>query len=507
MGKERLYEWDQGHGLRYVGFVPKEGGGEEAVEAVGGSPASNNGNRLNAISEDGSRVFFSAKRAAEAAAGEAGKEGVFAREDGTSTRDVSASETLTPDTGAEYQGATPDGRRVYFTANAGIAESGASEAGTTDLYEYDFAKPEGERLTDISATEEAGGARVGALVGFAADGSHVYFIARGQLVPGQGPILAQNEAANTYSLYEHRGAGSENRFVGTVKGTSEELRRVTVDSQAESASRVSPDGRYLLFQSRARVTGYDSGGAPEAYLYDAEAGPGEEATVCVSCRQDGGAPTDAGPTGLLAFGGPPNKRYQPQSLVVRDGQPVAFFRSKDALAPGGVEGLWNLYEWSHGQVFHIDTEAAATASPGTAGRVTFAGASQGGEDVYFFGDTALNWENPEGRPQAWDARIGGGFAEPPAPPAPCEAGSEGACRRAAPAPPGAASPASKDFSGAGNVKPKPHKHKKAHKKKRHRHHHKKRHKGRGHAKRHKGKKKGHAKKTHTRANHDRRASK
>ena len=73
-------------------------------------------------------------------AGEAGKSGVFARTDGSETIDVSASETLTPDNGAEYQGATPDGSKVYFTANAGIAENGASPEGT-DLYQYDFEAP------------------------------------------------------------------------------------------------------------------------------------------------------------------------------------------------------------------------------------------------------------------------------------------------------------------------------------------------------------------------------
>ena len=490
-----LYEWDEEHGLRYVGFVPTEGGGEEAVAATGGSGQG----ALGAVSEDGARVVFSATRLAGKVSGEAGKKGVFVREGGTTSTDISASETLKADIGAEYQGATPDGHRVYFTANAGIAANGESPGGT-DLYEYDFGKEPGHRLTDLSATEAEGGARVGgpplgALVGFANDGSHVYFVARGQLDLGRGSTLAKNEGANTYSLYDHQSASGANRFVAMIGGSPNELGPVTVGGQEESTSRVSEDGRYLLFESRRQVTAYDSHGMPEAYLYDAQAGPGAQPTICLSCRQDGTAPVDSGNSSLLTSGGAANRRYQPQSLVIRDGRPLVFFRSKDDLAPGATEGIPNLYEWSHGQVTHLATEAAATASSIGEGKLIFTGASADGTDLYFFGDTALNWENPEGRPQAWDARIGGGFAEPAAPSAPCDPASEGACRKAAAPPPVVPSGGAAAFTGQGNVKPKPNKRKKAHKRK-HRHHHKRKDRHRG--KKHKANKKGHQAKKHKR---------
>ena len=513
-GKERLYEWSEATGLRYAGFIPDGAGGEAAVEVTPGNTLPGTfGNRFHAVSADGSRVFFSAKRLTEAVAGEAGKTGLFARTGGSETIDVSASETLTPDNGAEYQGATPDGSKVYFTANAGIAENGASSEGT-DLYQYDFAKPEGERLTDLSVAEtgaaEAGaafGKAYGALVAVADDGSHVYFIARAQLVPGRGNSYAQNKAANTFSLYDYDAADEAPRFVGVVSGSSNELSSVTVVRGAGLASRTSADGRYLLFESSVDVTGYESGGAPEAYLYDADAGPGEEATRCLSCRTDG--EPSAVPAGytLLANGG--KGGYQPQSLVVREGRPLAFFSSFDALAPGATEGIWNLYEWSHGQVFFVASEASppqGNAPTNSERRARFAGASADGTDLYLVSNAPLNWENPESRPQAWDARVGGGFAQPPAPPAPCDAGAEGSCRQGAAAPPAPPGGGASTFNGPGNVKPKPHK-KKAHKKKHHRrHHHKKR---RGHAKKHKGKGHGkrHAKQHHKRAGHYRRAAK
>jgi hypothetical protein len=499
VGSERLYEWEAGTGIRNVGVVPSEGGGEEAVAATGGnSKAGNQGNRLNAVSADGSRVFISATRLTGAVPGEKGKAGVFVREDGASSTDISASETAVPDEGAQYQGATPDGWRVYFTANAGLT-SEASEAGTTDLYEYDFGKDTGERLTDLSATAAPGGARVGAavnssygaLVGMARDGSHVYFVARGQLLPGRGPTLIENEVDKTFSVYDYDAASEGASFVGVIG--EGDLKNVTVADQATRTSRVSSDGRYLLFQSSVNVTGYDSSGVSEAYLYDAEAPAGTPATICISCRTDGNPPishTTSRNTYQILFIPGIDSRYEPQALVVRDGRPEAFFLSQDKLAEGAIEGQENLYAWSHGQVLLLAPGAPLSLV------TNFAGASEGGEDIYLYSAAALNWENPEGRPQAWDARIGGGFAGPPPPPAaPCDAGREGACGTAAAPPPAVPSGGSSIFNGPGNVKTKK-KHQKT-KKKHHKHH----------AKHHTKKKSQHGKKKQRKANRSRRAGK
>jgi hypothetical protein len=460
IGSSRLYEWTETGGMRYAGFVPASGGGEAVVEASAGG--------YKALSEDGSRLFFSAKRSVGRVSGEVGKTGVFVREGGTST-DVSASATSVPDEGATFEGATPDGSRVYFTANHGLTAESSPEG--TDLYEYDL---EDEELTDISVGQEAGGAQVGgegsnhnfgALVGVAADGSHAYYIARGQLVAGLGRTLAANKTADTFSLYDYDSATKAVRFVGTVTG--EDVESVTF-ARGGATSRVSPDGRYLLFESSADVTDYASGGAPEAYLYDAEA-LAARPTVCVSCRQDGGASVEGGSFHPLALGS--NSLSQPQSLVIR-GRPLVFFDSEDSLAPGAVAGESNLYEWAGGQVFLV-------AAEGKTENFGFIGAAADGTDLYFYATAALNWEDPEGRPAAWDARIGGSFPQPPSPPNPCDAASEGSCSpgtASVPAAPPAA--ASKSFEGPGNVKPKPKQHKKKHQKKKHKQH-KKKHKTKG----------------------------
>ena len=444
-GEWRLYEWDEG-ALANVGWVP-DGSGEEVAEAAAGFVEGAFLSRYNAVSADATRVFFSAKRQAEKVAGEVGKPGTFARIDGSETLDVSASETSTPDSGATFQGATPDGRRAYFVANAGLTTPSSSEG--RDLYEcHILAGPECE-LRDLSVAPE-GAAKAGALiaggppaslVGMADDGSRAYFIARGQLEAGEGPTLGENETANSYSLYEYAEESGEARYLATVTGAN--ATSLTLAAGAGATARASPDGRYLLFESSAKVTSYESGGAPEAYLYDAEAGSEEAAITCVSCRQDGEASINA-PGGLSLLQGP--------SLAIRGGEPLAFFRSRDALAAGATDGEWSLYEWSHGQVFKVATEKPGASTPGHPETLSLIGANADATDLYFFDSAALNWENPEGRNAAWDARIGGGFQEPPAAPAPCDPSAEGSCQ--GPAAPAPSSPAagSAGFSGEGNVK-------------------------------------------------------
>jgi hypothetical protein len=216
VGKERLYEWDEGT-LRSVAIVPGPGG-EVATEATG--PKEVLGYHIsgpNPVSEDGSRVFFTAERQLGNNPAEEHTTGVFVREEGTTTRDLSLSETSTPATGATYQWATPNGSRVFFTANSGL--TGETSSTGTDLYEYDL---EDSQLEDLSVDHEAGGAAVGAMLGASEDGSVVYFAAKGQLLPGVGNTFAQNQSAGTYSVYER--SGRHARYVGLVR--SEDLERV-----------------------------------------------------------------------------------------------------------------------------------------------------------------------------------------------------------------------------------------------------------------------------------------
>ncbi len=452
VGQRRLYEWDEGT-LRNVGVVPGVSG-ETVVEAKTGGP--------NVVSEDGSRVFFTAERQAGADPLEVGVPAIFVREDGTTTRDVSQSQGALPSQGATYQYATKDGSRVFFTANAGLTAETSSEG--TDLYEYNL---ETDVLTDLSVDPDANGAAVGGLIGASEDGSVVYFAAQGELDPGRGESFAENEAADTYSVY--RASGSTVTYVGKVQ--SDDLERVVAGSKGEWTSRVSSDGRYLLFESSANVTAYQSDENKQAYLFDAEA-PATLATVCVSCRQDGLPPVPRSYKEVqtpLSKGRGSNPLYNPQTLIVRGGQARVIFSSPDKLAPEAEEETTNIYEWAHGQVFLLTTEPSL--APREEFLVEFAGASADGTDVYFSTPEALTWEDRDERSSVYDARVGGGFPQPPAPPAPCNPDSEGSCRGASLPAPATPPPAgSTTFTGPGNAaakggKPKQKKHKKKKQKK------------------------------------------
>jgi hypothetical protein len=505
-GSTRLYEWNEGV-LRNIGCVPSDHpetpeqshcvAAGEAVTAVilGNSEAGFEGNQFNAVSTNGDRVFFTAT---SQAGNDEGDSAVFARLDGSETLDVSRS-PLTPDIEAEFQGATPDGSRVYFTANAGLTAN--SSPSGRDLYECHIVVSAGSgkhecTLTDLSVgttgePAEAGAKvesqKLGALVGVSDNGSRVYFIAGGQLVPGEGASGAQNRADGTLSLYLYEAATASISYVGAIGDDNkhEAVTYLTTGSTRHYTSRTSPNGRYLLFESTADATGYKSGHAPMVYLFDAEAANKEEALTCVSCRQDGKPGVGAGDLAYqsaLQVPGTQYPTYLAHSLVVRNGQPVAFFRSRDPLAPGATDGEWNLYEWAHHQVFQVAPDlprGGSAADPGEPQTLEFIGASSEGVDLYFVGATALNWEDPDARRAVWDARVGGGFAQPPQAAA-CNPGSEGSCQGAAPPASGSAAPGTTATS-EGNLQSKPEPKKKHHKKKHHKkkHHKKKHHKKKG----------------------------
>ncbi len=475
LGNNRLYEWDEGT-LRNAGVVPGPSG-EMAVAAVAGTVL-NGGlrNSLNTVSEDGSRVFFTAIRQTSPNPAEIGNKAVFVREDGATTRDVSLSETSVPDKEATYRWASPDGSRVFFTANSGLTDESSPEG--TDLYMYDL---ESEELTDLTPYQGEGGAGVAGFIAATDDGSHAYFASPNQLFPGRGPTLQENQDDKTLSIYGV--SDGEFSFVGTFSNAALSFSNsVVLVDPGTWASRISPDGRYLLFESSTKVTGYDSGGPREAYLYDAHGG--SEGTVCVSCRPDGQpsvAPVYHKENGkeifeynVLPVASVINNPLHPaQFLTVHGGEPQVFFSSPDKLAPGAVKGQNNVYEWSHGQVFRlVSAREGQQAYPKAGHFAVFVGADTSGEDAYLVTPETLNWEDGDERLSVYDARVGGGFPEPPPPPPACDATAEGSCQGEAQGGPSAPGAASAAFSGPGNPAASTNQKKKAHKKK----HAKKKHK-------------------------------
>jgi hypothetical protein len=447
-GANGVYEWSEGT-LRLAGVLPD--GSVPAAAEIGGQEE---GEQIvfSTLSSDGARAIFTAQ---SNSGGDSGKKAIFVRKDGLTTVDASQSRTATPDTGAHYQLASEDGSHVFFTANYGltpVSSVGANSA-AKDLYSYNV---DTEALTNISADAnqaDANGAGVRGVLGTSADGSYVYFAARGQLVPGFGGTESQNNSANTYNVYLfHAGALS---FVGllTNDDTTNLNSNATTRRPHSYTSKVSPDGRYLLFVSKANVTGYSSGGTYQAYRYSA----GENATVCVSCPTDG-LPSIASPNDspLSSKGFLLSYEYVSRAMNA-DGSRVVF-ASTDLLTPGAESGK-NIYEWENGRLRLIMTGNTERGQDTRYGDI-----SASGDDIYFTTPERLVSQDFDFTRDLYDAKVNGGFPEPPPPPIPCDPLAEGC--QGPPAPqPGPTSPASEGFSGSGNPAPVAHKPKKHHKRK------------------------------------------
>lgn len=352
--------------------------------------------------------------------------------------------------GGVFQFASRDGERVFFTSDHRLTFPASAETGKPDLYEYDVSAQKIQNLTVASG--EA--ANVRGFSGGSDNGSHLYFVARGVLTGSQQNAQGEIAEAGEPNLYLARNGFLV--YVATLapwegsSGGRDKLNWWGNDSDLLNTA-WSPSGEYLLFSSFKSLTGADNAPAEpgldvceaqptceELFLYDAEA----EALSCVSCAPDGGKPvsnTRLVPTRkqLDRFGSGP--RYAPRT-VIDSGQ--VFFETVAALAPGDVNEVRDVYEYDSGERSLI---SSGTAKGGSG----FFDASADGRDIFFITPESLVGSDTDGGlPSVYDARIGGGFPEPPPEPEPCE--GEG-CRGASSAAPAAAAPGTAAWQGSGNL--------------------------------------------------------
>ncbi len=136
----------------------------------------------------------------------------------------------------------------------------------------------------------------------------------------------------------------------------------------------------------------------------------------------------------------------PSRHVLTDAGQV-FFETNEALVPSDTNGVRDVYEYEGGGAYLI---SSGTSSFET----TLEDVSESGDDVFFRSNQQLvPQDNQPGQLVTYDARVNGGFAEPPSPP-PCTTAD--ACRTpVAPQPSVYGAPASQTFSGVGNLAPPP----------------------------------------------------
>jgi hypothetical protein len=197
---------------------------------------------------------------------------------------------------------------------------------------------------------------------------------------------------------------------------------------ATGASRVSADGTRLLFTSKAKLTGYDNTDKvtalpdTELFLYDATA----PLLKCVSCRPSGARPI--GPSSIPGAyaNGTSFAAYKPRVLSA-NGKRV-FLTSQDALVtadsnsnPTTHTGVPDAYQWEakgEGSCALAAGCISILSNGALPQGASFADASADGADAYFLSEASLLPGDP-GSIDLYDAKVGGGFAEPQ-PPIPCE---------------------------------------------------------------------------------------
>lgn len=426
--------------------------------AISYLPANLYGTTTNAISSDGSKIFFESP---PPSLYEAELEPSFSQtvhlymRDGSETVPID-NPAITNGPGARYEGASEDGSLVFFSSDEAL---GGDPYADKEIYEFDTSS---RTVTPISTGEGSSDGRVLGITAIANDGSHVYFVAKGLLATNTNSEdqIATEGAPN---LYVYDTSTHKTTFIATVslKDAEAEPERpgpLTADPDYERAAVPTPDGSVLVFESSADLTGQNSSGYFEIYRYQADTG----ALSCVSCTPDGVTPTGSATMGDVGGGsyGPPGKPL----AMSADGSRI-FFDSPDALVPEAINGgeqhsslfgtlsTFDVYEWENGVVSLISDGRSSTSS-------LLSSTTPSGNDVFFNTAASLVPQDTDGGERdIYDARVDGGFsASSGGASTPCDNGAS--CRGPiGPAPsfvmPSSASQGTENLAPQVKAKPKP----------------------------------------------------
>ncbi len=493
-----LYEWSGGQ-LHYISLLP------DGVTPAASAELGFFGRVLdNAVSADGSRIVWTAPEG-----------GVEVRRGHLYMRNTVREETIKLDAAsgvaepskgsAQFQTASSDGSKVFFTDKQKLTPDSTAEpgqgTGKPDLYECEIVEEAGKlvcRLRDLTVDHNEGEHAFvqNFIFGAGEDGSSVYLIAQGVLAGNQNGNGETAQAAKN-NLYHLHFDGSQwaTTFVATLSGEDKpEWEGNTLANTAFLTARVSPNGRYLAFMSAASPTGYDNvdespkaKGArdEEVYLYDSTAA----SLLCVSCNPSGARPAGVLDTvesgeglGLLVdrrkvwaesgherwlAGNIPGWTAQSLTSALLQSRYLSddgrlYFNSPDTLVPAAANHKENVYEYEPSGVGSCDSPSGgcvALLSSGTSERESaFIEATPSGSDVFFVTESNLLPQDTDTAFDVYDARTC--TAESPCqtipqpPPGSCEDAQT--CRPASPPQQIPGGPGgSATFSGPGNAAPPP----------------------------------------------------
>jgi hypothetical protein len=319
---------------------------------------------------------------------------------------------------AAFVGASSDGAVAFFTSAQQLTDEASEES--NNLYESECrapcAEPASERhLIDVSeGAKEHGGPRVNGVVGLSADGSHVYFVAGGVLATANAQGHAPTDGANNLYVYERDASHPSGQisFIADLPQADQE--QWNTNGELGSAN-VTPDGRYLVFESHGDLTPdvTRTDGATQIYRYDALT----DALARISIGNDGfndngnAGTGDAAivPAGAGESAGVGAVRLDP--TMSHDGRYV-FFTSPIGLTPHALNDVpvsssqlaENVYEWHEGHVYLISDGRDTTAALGKSA-VKLIGSDATGTNVFFTTADQLVSSDTDTQLDYYDARI------------------------------------------------------------------------------------------------------
>ena len=484
--------------------------GPESPTGIGALAGSQGGTSYQAMSADGSRIYFTATPNAGNDFGlSTNVQTVFARVDGTATVDISnpspsqctrctrEAEEGKPETSeaqpATFQGASADGSKVFFTTSQQLVN--ADTDATSDLYEYDFDKPVGQRLVQITGggagdLTPGAGANGGGTVSISEDGLHVYFVADGVLTTLPNGV-GQTAIPGTPNLYGFDTETDQTKFVATLSPLDGTLiGERTGGSGVGSAhldrlAQTTPDGRYLVFDSYAKLISAgpeaDTSGAQQVYRYDFDTGELNRVSIGHEGFDDNGnapgmnsliAPKPISEAGEEGGSGALPTINDINRAISDDGADVVFMTAQQlqgddpdrgntascdafsstpdeaASSAGCAVYLW--HECAGGRCADGESGVTNLISDGNGpAEDGFAVISGSGSDIFFETSSELVGQDSDELGDIYDARIDGGFPAP----APEPSCSGEACQPGPSAPPSFGSTGTSSFTGQGNIAP------------------------------------------------------
>jgi DNA-binding beta-propeller fold protein YncE len=410
----------------------REGGGArgDGQGSEGGSNYPPAGS-VNAISADGSRIFFEAfpngcpseeeeLHRLENGGGEPKIE-LYMRVGGTQTVDIGD---------YTFEGANPEGTRLFLSKRG---------ANGVEFFSYDTETQVAKRLFSLE------GGAIGPKHALSEDGNVFYFETYTDLTP-EAPVGGAK-------IYSYDIASESMSFVAVSSA---------IEGDGNGGFYVSPDGGDFYFNVES-VNGVSGGSANvQVYRYDS----GEGIVQCVSCA----SPNNPEPkliSTLMPEYGPENFRLAPLGSPASADGDYVFFDTPAALLPQDINGEIIPYGGAIGKEFSPSSDAYEWRRNGIdgCGRVqgclalitngidgtenVLLGTDPSGRDVFFATHSQLAPSDTDTSGDVYDARIGGGFPPPPSRPVECEGD---ACSTPASAP-NDATPASFTFTGPGDLVP------------------------------------------------------